>query len=93
MIVGVLRVDLLVPEARSLKDKRRVVQSIKQRLRNQHNVSVSEVEYEEIHQRCALGISMVANESRFVQSCLDRLVDGFRADPRVSLLDYEQVTY
>ena len=50
MIVGSLQVRLLVREARSLKDKRQVLQSIKDRLRNQFNVSVAEVDAQEHRQ-------------------------------------------
>jgi len=44
MIVGSIRVRLLIREAKSLKDKRRVVRSIKDRLRNAFNVSVAEID-------------------------------------------------
>ena len=63
MIVGTLRVRLLLREARSLKDKRQVVQSIKERLRNRFNVSVAEIEAQEHRQLAVLAVAMVlANE-------------------------------
>jgi uncharacterized protein len=63
MIVGTLEVRLLLREARTLKDKRQVVKSIKDRLRNHFNVSVAEVDEQDNRQLAVLGIAMVSNET------------------------------
>jgi len=76
-------------EARSLKDKRRVTKSLRDRLSSRHNVSVAEVDDLDHRQAATLGLAMVANESRFVESVLSKLVDEIRAFPHASLLDYE----
>jgi uncharacterized protein len=93
MIVGVLRIDLAIREARSLKDKRHAIKGLKQRLRDRFNVSVAEVDHHDVHQRCTLGLAMVANESRAMHSQFDKMVDLVRGAPRVSLLDYEREFY
>ncbi len=89
MVVGVLRVRLGVFEALSLKDKRRVTKSLKDRLAARHNVSVAEVDDLDHRQAATLGLAMVANEARFVQSALSKIVDEIRAFPHASLLDYD----
>lgn len=89
MVVGALRVRLGVFEALSLKDKRRVIKSLKDRIGNRHNVSIAEVDDLDHRQAATLGIAMVANEWRFVDSALSKLVDEIRACPGVVLLDYE----
>ena len=89
MIVGVLRVRLAVFEALSLKDKRRVTKSLKDRLAARHNVSIAEVDDLDHRQALTLGLAMVANESRFVQSALSKIVDDIRAYPHASLLEYD----
>ena len=89
MIVGVLRVRLGVFEALSLKDKRRVIKSLKDRIAARHNVSVAEVADLDQRQMATLGIALVANDARFVESVLSKLVDEIRLDRRASLLDYE----
>ena len=89
MIVGVLRVQLAIFEATSLKDKRRVVKSLKDRLSNRFNVSVAEVDALDMRQRADLGVAMVANDARFVESCLHKIVDMLRAERAASLIDYE----
>ncbi len=90
MIVGVLTVELAIYDARSLKDKRRVVVSLKERLRNRFNVSVTEVGYMDTPKRCRLGVAVVSQESRAVHSQLDKIVDVVRRTGGVSLLDYKR---
>jgi hypothetical protein len=89
MTIGVLQVELSVTDAMSLKDKRRVIKSIKDRIANAHNVSVAEVGALDEHRRCVLGVAMVGNEKRYVEGALSKLVDFVRAVPQVSLMDYQ----
>jgi uncharacterized protein YlxP (DUF503 family) len=89
MIVGTLRVRLLIREARTLKDKRQVVKSIKDRLRNGFNVSVAEVDALENRQLAELGLAMVANEAHPIKTALGQIVEALRSHPIAELLDYE----
>jgi len=82
-------VRLAIFEALSLKDKRRVVKSLKDRIANTHNVSVAEVDDLDHRQAATLGIAMVSNDARFVESALARIVDQIRAFGRASLLTYD----
>lgn len=86
--MGVLRAELAVAGSVSLKDKRRVIKSIKDRLSNKYNVSVAEVDGLDSRQRAVLGVAMVANESRFVESCLSKIVDQLRVARDACLVDY-----
>jgi len=90
MIVGSIRVRLLIREAKSLKDKRRVVRSIKDRLRNAFNVSVAEIDSQDHRQLAVLGIAMVGSDWREVTSAFDRMVDALGSHPVGELLDYER---
>jgi uncharacterized protein YlxP (DUF503 family) len=89
MTVGVLQIELSVPDAMSLKDKRRAVKSLKDRIAHRHNVSIAEVGALDEHRRAILGLAMVSNDSRYVESALSKLVDFVRAAPYVSLVDYQ----
>jgi uncharacterized protein len=89
MTVGVLQIELTVPDAFSLKDKRRVVKSLKDRIAHGHNVSIAEVGALDEHRRAILGVAMVSNDSRYVEGALSKLVDFVRAVPQVSLQDYQ----
>ena len=90
MIVGVLRIELAIGDARSLKDKRRIIKSIKERMTSTFNVSAAEVDALDAHQRAVLGVAVVANEARFVTSCLDKIVDWIRKQRLVTLVDYSR---
>jgi uncharacterized protein YlxP (DUF503 family) len=89
MVVGVLQLDLSIPDARSLKDKRSTIKSIKDRLGVRHNVSVAEVDYLDEHQRCMMAVAMVANNRRFIDECLSKIVDEVRLARSAVLLNYE----
>jgi len=89
MIVGSLRVRLLVRESRSLKDKRQVVRSIKDRLRNEFNISIAEVEAEDHRQLAVLGLAMVGSEACQVKTAFEQIVAALRVHPIAELLDHE----
>ena len=89
MIVGSLRFRLLIREARSLKDKRQVVQSVKERLRQRFNVSVAEVDAQDNRQLAVLGVAMVGNEAGHVRGALQQIVETVRRHPVAELLDHE----
>jgi|SRR5688500_17033191 len=89
MVVGVLQVELSVTDAMSLKDKRRVVLSLKDRIAHSHNVSIAEVGALDEHRRAILGMAMVGNDKRYVEGGLSKLVDLVRAVPQGSLMDYQ----
>jgi uncharacterized protein YlxP (DUF503 family) len=89
MTIGVLQFELNVTDAMSLKDKRRVIKSIKDRIAHGHNVSIAEVGALDEHRRCIMGLAMVGNDKRYVEGALAKLVDFVRSVPQVSLVDYQ----
>ena len=90
MNVGVCRLRLRLPENLSLKGKRRVLKSITTRVRSQFNVSVAEVDDQDLWQLVTIGICCVSNNNRHVNEVLSRVVD-FITDSRfeIEILDYE----
>ncbi|HEY3284566.1 MAG TPA: DUF503 domain-containing protein [Armatimonadota bacterium] len=89
IVVGLCTVDLSIPESYSLKDKRQVVRSLVEGLRNKFNVSASEVENLDKWRTATLAIANVSNDARFCDQVLSKVVDTIRSNPRVSLMDYE----
>ncbi len=75
MIIGACRVELHIPTAHSLKEKRHVVKSVVARLHNQFNVSAAEVEHQELWQRAVLGIAVVTNDGQHADEVLSRVVN------------------
>jgi hypothetical protein len=88
MVIGILQVELLIGDARSLKDKRRVIASIKDRLHREHLVAVAEVDRQDAHQVAVLGMAAVSNEVPHVQGVLDRIVNQLRTNGRVVVNDH-----
>ena len=86
--VGLLEMDLALPGVRSLKEKRRIISSLKDRIRERFNVSVAEVEYCDEHRRSLIAVAAVANDGGYVNGLLDRVLGLARAEHRVSLVDY-----
>jgi len=90
MSVGILKLRLLMPENSSLKDKRRIVKSITTRVRDKFNVSISEIEDQDVWQIATLGIACISGDGRFAQETLVRVRD-FILDSRFEahILDEE----
>lgn len=83
--VGLLTVELHFPGARSLKDKRRVLASVKDRTRKL-NVSLAEIDHLDAHQRARLGVVAVAGHRDHVDRILDGVVTEIeRHDPGLVL--------
>lgn len=89
MTIGVLHIDFLVSGARSLKDKRRVVKSLKTQLRNRYNCSVAETDHHDLWQRARLAVCVVSNESRHANTQLDEIARFCEYKPGAELLDYQ----
>ena len=89
MTIGVLQVEISITDAMSLKDKRRVVKSIKDRIAHAHNVSIAEVGALDEHRRSIIGMAMVGNDGQYIEGALSKLVDFVRTIPQVDLIDYQ----
>ena len=89
MVVGILQLRLMIRDAQSLKDKRRIVRSLRDRIRNRFNVSVSEVDSLDQRQQATLGIALATNDRVFADQVLAKVVDLVRATPGAVLVDYE----
>ncbi|MFB3853002.1 MAG: DUF503 domain-containing protein [Vicinamibacterales bacterium] len=92
MVVGLLSLELYLPQSRSLKDKRMVLRGVKERLRK-FNVSVAEVEHQDLWQRAVLGVAVVSSartqadrELAAVQAEIERVEPGLIARSEVEFL-------
>ncbi len=89
MIIGVLSLEFRLHGNRSLKGKRKISLSLKQKLRNKFNLSVSEVEAQDSHERLVLAAVTVANETRKVESRLSKALAMIEAMSPVELVHCE----
>lgn len=88
MTIGLLEMDFRIPEARSLKDKRRVMKSLKQLLRNRFNCSVAEVEFTETWGRSRLAVCVVSGDSRHANRQLNEIARFSANKNGLELFDY-----
>ena len=86
IIVGLCTVELFIPESQSLKDKRQVLLSLKDRLREKFNLSVAEVDGQDLWQKAVLGLACVADEGRYVTQVLDQALNLIRSVPVVEIV-------
>ena len=92
MVVGVLRLELLLPENHSLKGKRSVLRTIKARVQNKFNVSIAECEDHDLWQRATLGVSQVGPDRDHVDRCLREVV-RFIDDLQLASVGEEQLEF
>ena len=88
MVVLVCEVQLYLPDSRSLKHKRQVVKSIKDRLHNRFNISVAEVEDNDLWQRATLGLAVASLATAHAHAVVAKSVDFIESEPRLHLVDY-----
>jgi uncharacterized protein YlxP (DUF503 family) len=75
MPVGMLTLELHIPNAQSLKDKRQVLRSLKDKLRRDFNVAVAELEHHDTWQRSVVGIVTISNEEKHLREVLQKVLD------------------
>jgi uncharacterized protein YlxP (DUF503 family) len=93
MTVGIARLTLFLPEAHSLKEKRMVLRRVKDRAQQKFNLSIAEVGENDLWQRAVLGIAVVGNGRRFVESALDEVIRFVRDEAEVSNAEREIQTF
>ena len=89
MHIGVLTLELTIEGADSLKDKRQVLKSLVAHIRQKFNVSVAEVDENDIWRRAVLGVAVVSNAESFNNAVLSKVIDHVEDDFRVVLGDYD----
>lgn len=76
-LVGIVVAELHVPGARSLKDKRRVVKGLVERVHQRHRVSISETAHHDLHQRSQICIAAVGQNDQDIEQRMEALRDSF----------------
>ncbi len=88
MFIGVCTIEMHIPDSGSLKVKRHSLRSLKDRIRNKFNVSVAEVEGNDLWQKATLAVAAVSNDKSHLNQTLDHVINMVRAVPELSLIDY-----
>ncbi len=84
--VGLLQLDLIIPSSNSLKDKRRIVKSLTQRLKNRFNASVKEISGQDLLQRASIGVAVVSLKESEIREVFSRMVQHILEEFDLELL-------
>ncbi|NMA62079.1 MAG: DUF503 domain-containing protein [Firmicutes bacterium] len=89
MLVGTLVVQVYIPSSTSLKDKRQVVKSVIHRVQNRFNVSVVELNNEDLWQRATIGVAIAGDNQEYIQRQLQLVLNFMDGEPRWEILQAE----
>jgi uncharacterized protein len=87
MVVGVLKLTFHIPHARSLKDKRAVVRKFRDRVRARFDVSIAEVEGQDLHQKAVFGVAVVSSDGSVCDSVLEQVARSAELQEEAVLAD------
>ena len=90
MVVGVVQIEVHLPRAQSLKDKRAVLKSLRDQLRGRFNVAVAELDPNETWQRATLGVSALGEGRSYVSGLLREVTEWLRNTHLVELIRVEE---
>ena len=77
MIIGLLSIEIFIPSSTSLKDKRMVLNHIRDKVRKKYNVSVAEVDFLDKWQRSLIGIALVTSQKSFAEETLTKIFSNW----------------
>ncbi len=89
MFIGLVHLELYIPEVRSLKHKRSVLLGIKKQLRDRFNASVIESDYQDKWQRTMLSVAMLREGRSSLDKAVDGLVSYVKMVKEIELIDWE----
>ncbi len=87
MIIGIISADISIPESQSLKDKRRVLRSLRDRCLNRMNMSIAEVDSQNSRKLSTLAFATVASDTRTVNKRLSAVSSLLESEPRCTVLN------
>ncbi len=93
MIVGVLTAHLSMQGITSLKGKRSIIKSLIGRLKSRFNISISEVDHQDSKTSAVIGISIVSNDTHFIDQQFDAIINFMRNDGRFYLGQIQRETF
>ena len=75
MPIGLLTLEIYIPDAQSLKDKRQVLRSLKDKLRGHFNVAVAELDHQDLWQRSVVGVVSISNDDKHLEESMRAVAD------------------
>lgn len=88
MITGICEVKLRVYEVNSLKEKRHIIKSIIGKLQSRFNISIAEVDLNDLWQSSVIGFACVTNNTKHANEIISKVIRFIEGDSRVEIIDY-----
>jgi len=89
MTVIACTIELHLPSPASLKDKRRILKSVIERIRNRYNVSIAEIGDHDLWQRAAIGVACVGRDRQSTLRVVDQVIGFVRQNPELEVIRHE----
>ncbi len=89
MIVGIYTFELYLPHSHSLKEKRKIINMIRDRIKSRFNVSIAEVGFFDLWQRTMFGIAIINNEKKIIDNTFSNIIDTIEEKVGISPYNIE----
>lgn len=89
MIVGVLETEFYIQRSTSLKEKRMILKSVKEKISNKFNASIAELDYLDKWQRALIGVAVVSNKKSYTQEVLQKIFQTLDNDLRFEIVNHQ----
>ncbi len=93
MIIVISKIELSLTGVNSLKEKRRILKSLLTKLKNKFNISIAEIDDNDVLRKAAIGAAIVSNKSSFGNQVIAKMIDEIRKRPDVVLINYQTEIY
>ena len=93
VVVGVGRWVLHLPGCSSLKMKRRIVRSLRDRIQSRYRVSAAETAFQDKWQKAEISVAVVTSDRSVAESIIGRVDEHVRSDPRAQVIEWESVLH
>lgn len=90
MTIGILKITLYAPWVHSLKEKRMEVRKIVSRSENKFKISISEVEFQDLHQKIGLGVVFIAGDGKMADSVMDHVLTFIGSLTEAEIINVER---
>lgn len=90
MVIGVAKIKIHSPWVHSLKEKRMIVKSLSAKIRNKFNVSIAEVEEQDVHQMIVLALAYVAGDAAQADSICDHVINYVESNTEGNIIHIER---
>lgn len=88
MLIGIARIEIYIPMATSLKEKRRVIKGLIDKARNKFNIAIAEVDNNDLWKNATIGIVTISNERAYIDKLLSKIINFIQRFDRMEIINY-----